>query len=99
MKDLFDKIPNAKELSVKCDSDKTDKEKLLEEQTEFIAKEIGSLNSTNNLVLNFPIISELTHILYRKGYNVVVNGNESVITIRDPKEDMFDEWTTFDCGN
>lgn len=96
MENLFDKLPEAKDLLVKRNANK---ESQMSEQSELIMKEIGTLTSEDSLVLNFPIISELRSMLYKKGYTVRVHGNESTITIRDPKEDMKDEWTSYDCGN
>lgn len=87
MENLFDTIED------------TNKEKQIKEQKEFIMKEIVNLNKDEVITLNFPIVSELRSILYKKGYTVRVHGKESTLSIRDPKEDMKDEWTTFDCGN
>ena len=96
MENLFDKLPDAKDLLVKRNANK---EKQISEQTELIMSEIEKLTIEESLVLNFPIVNELRNILYKKGYTVRVHGNESILSIRDPKEDMNDEWTTFDCGN
>ncbi|MBU3135465.1 hypothetical protein KPL39_04195 [Clostridium gasigenes] len=96
MENLFDKLPEAKDLLVKRNANKQSQ---MTEQSELIMKEIGTLTSEDSLVLNFPIISELRSMLYKKGYTVRVHGNESTITIRDPKEDMKDEWASYDCGN
>lgn len=87
MENLFDTVKD------------TAKEKELIKQKEFIMKEIINLNKDEVITLNFPILSELRSILYKKGYTVRVHGNESTLSLRDPKEDMNDEWTTFDCGN
>lgn len=95
MENLFDKLPDAKDLLEKRNANK---DKLILEQTELIMNEIHKLTNEESLVLNFPIVNELRNILYKKGYTVRVTGNESTLTIRDPREDMSDEWTTFDCG-
>ncbi|MGG7177946.1 hypothetical protein ACQPU1_10150 [Clostridium paraputrificum] len=96
METLFDKLPNATDLLAKRNENK---EKLIAEQTEIVMKEIDKLTTEERIILEFPILDELRNALYRKGYNIIVNGNESILSIRDPKEDMDDEWTTFDCGN
>lgn len=77
----------------------TDKEKQIAEQKEFIMKEVANLKKDEVITLNFAILSELRSILYKKGYTVRVHGKESTLSLRDPREDMNDEWTTFDCGN
>lgn len=87
MENLFDTVED------------TNKEKQIAEQKEFIMKAIANLNKDEVITLNFPILSELRSILYKKGYTVRVHGKESTLSIRDPREDMRDEWTTFDCGN
>lgn len=95
MENLFDKLPNAQDLLKKRNENK---ERQIAEQTEIIMKEIEFLATEERIILDFPVLDEIRSALYRKGYNTVVNGNESIISIRDPKEDMYDEWTTYDCG-
>lgn len=75
------------------------RENEIAKQKEFIMKEIANLKNDEVITLNFAILSELRSVLYKKGYTVRVHGNESTLSLRDPKEDMLDEWTTFDCGN
>lgn len=87
MENLFDTVAD------------TAKEKQIEEQKAFIMKEISNLNKDEVITLNFPILNELRSVLYKKGYTVRVHGKESTLSLRDPKEDANDEWTTFDCGN
>lgn len=77
----------------------TDKEKQIADQKAFIMKEVANLKKDEVITLNFAILSELRSILYKKGFTVRVHGKESTLSLRDPREDMNDEWTTFDCGN
>lgn len=96
MKNLFDVLPTAKEILEKRDSNK---EVEIKKQIEFLLPELEKLVESERITVNFAVIQELRENLYSKGYNTIVNGNETIISIRDPKEDLFDEWTTYDCGN
>ena len=96
MENLFDARPTAKEILEKRDSNK---EVEIKKQIEFLLPELEKLVESERITVNFAVIQELRENLYAKGYNTIVNGNETIISIRDPKEDLFDEWTTYDCGN
>ena len=95
MENLFDALPTAKEILEKRDSNK---EVEIKKQIEFLLPELERIES-ERITVNFAVIQELRENLYTKGYNTIVNGNETIISIIYSKEDLFDEWTTYDCGN
>lgn len=100
MKDLFNNIPNANNLREKKELTlDSNKELEIKKQVAILAPELEKLTKDERITVNFAVIQELRENLYSKGYNTIVNGKETIISIRDPKEDMIDEWTTFDCGN
>lgn len=95
MENLFDAIPTAHKT---IETTKENKETEIKKQIDVLVPHLKKLNINERITVNFPIIQELRENLYHKGYNTIVNGNESIIEMRDPKEDMFDEWTTSECG-